>query len=447
MFWIFKPAPYLQRIKDPATVKKNYRYWQFRTLIGMYVGYALFYFTRNNLITAKSGLMADFGYSMTDLGWVFTLAALMYGVGKFVLGLISDRSNPRYFMGVALIFTGILNIVFGFTASIIMLGMVWMFNSLFQAGGWPPCGRLLMHWYGHRERARWWAVWNTSHNLGAFLIPLIASGLMTYFGWRYALYVPGVIAIIGGFFLINRLRDTPQSLGLPPIEEYRGEVTPQEAAKEERELSAKEILFKYVLTNRFIWTLAFAYFFIYVMRLAISQWSNDFLIQKHGYGAWTANTFITIFEVGGFVGSLAAGFLSDRLFKGRRGPVNTLYAVGIVGSVAAFWFGTSFHWIAGSVAMFSVGFFIFGPQMLIGVAASELSHKKAAGTATGFCSIFGYAGAAFAGAPIAAIVEGYGWHSFFITIIACGVATTLLLLPLWRVERKEDTATKEAEAA
>ena len=77
MFGIFKPAAYRERIKDPAEVKSKFRYWQFRTLGGMYFGYMLFYFTRNNLAAALPGLLHHLGCSKTDIGWVFTLWAVM----------------------------------------------------------------------------------------------------------------------------------------------------------------------------------------------------------------------------------------------------------------------------------------------------------------------------------------------------------------------------------
>jgi OPA family sugar phosphate sensor protein UhpC-like MFS transporter len=72
--------------------------------------------------------------------------------------------------------------------------------------------------------------------------------------------------------------------------------------------------------------------------------------------------------------------------------------------------------------------------MLIGVAAAELSHKKAAGTATGFTGTFGYIGAAAAGAPLGFIARDFGWEGYFVVLIACGVLALLCLTPLWSVK-------------
>ncbi|MGE3955048.1 MAG: phosphoglycerate transporter protein PgtP [Parachlamydiales bacterium] len=445
MFGIFKPAPHKEPIKDRRKVRKAYRYWQIRIMIGMYVGYALYYFTRKNLVIALPGMMENLHYTMTDLGWVLSLWSIMYAVSKFTSGMLADRSNPRTFMAVGLIATGALNLIFGTSASIWMLGIIWGLNGWFQGWGWPPSGRLLMHWYSQKERGRWWALWNTSHNVGGALIPLLAGWAIAIFGgWQWAFYIPGIVGIIGGTFLLWSLRDTPQSLGLPSIEEYSGEESQEVAKEHERELSVKEILFKYVLSNRYIWLLAFASFFVYVVRQAVNDWTPTYLMQSQGYGTTLSGLFVTMFEVGGLCGSLAAGWLSDLVFRGRRGPVNVFFGLGIVGSVAAFYFLSGLAPWIGLASMFCMGFFIFGPQMMIGMAAAELSHKKAVATATGFAGFFAYIGASVAGAPIAAIQGAWGWGGYFLTVAACSALVVALLLPTWSARRREETQLEEA---
>jgi MFS transporter, OPA family, sugar phosphate sensor protein UhpC len=440
MFGIFKPAPHTEPITDSVKVRKLYRYWQFRTLFGMYIGYVFFYFTRKNLPIAMAGMMSEFGYTMTDIGWILTVASLAYGVSKFVSGLMSDRSNPRYFMGIGLMVTGLLNILFGMSSAIVLLAIIWGFNGWFQGFGWPPCSRLLTHWYPQKERARWWSVWNTSHNLGGFLIPILATECIVFFGsWRWALYLPGIMSIVVGFFLINRLRDTPQSLGLPSIEAYSGERTEPGG---ERELSTREILFKYVLSNRYIWLLAIASALVYFVRQSINDWSFIYLTQGKGCSPRAAGLAVGCFEIGGLFGSLSAGWLSDIVFKGKRGPVNALFSVGVIASVIMLWaMPMGGAWVA-SAATFLTGFFIFGPQMLIGIAAAELSHKKAAATATGFAGLFAYVlGASLAGAPVAHVAQVWGWNGFFVTVLGCGIVMTLFLMPMWGISRREEPPT------
>lgn len=432
MFGPLKPAPHIEELQDPKEVKKRYRYWQYRTLIGMYLGYLVYYFTRKNLPFAMPGLMEELGYTKAMLGWILSVSALAYGVSKFTSGIFSDQSNPRYFMAFGLIITGVLNICFGLSSSILFFALFWGLNGWFQGCGWPPCSRLLTHWYAQKQRGRWWAIWNTSHNLGAFLIPLIAARCVQYFGdWRYAMFIPGAIAIFTAFVVINRLRDTPQSLGLPSIERYSGDL-PSGTKDKERELKTREILFRYVLNNKFIWLLAFAYFFVYFVRQAVSDWGMLYLIEAKGFTAVSAADSIAWLEIGGLFGSLASGWISDVLFRGRRGPVCALFSVAVVGSLVGFWFVPSEMWWVSTGVIFLFGFFIFGPQMLIGIACAELSHKKAAATSSGFAGFFAYMGAAVAGGPAALLAQKMGWSFFFIATCLSGLVAAALLIPTWR---------------
>lgn len=429
----FKPSPYAPEIQDQAEVKERYRYWRMRTFYGMYVGYVFYYFTRKSFTFAMPALMQELGFKISDLGILSSILAITYGASKFLSGILADRSNPRFFMAFGLIFTGILNICFGLSSSILCFAVFWGLNGFFQGWGWPPCARLLTHWYSQKERGTWWGFWNSSHSVGGALIPLIAAFCAQYWGWRYAMFVPGVMCIGVGIFLINRLRDTPQSLGLPPIEKYKNDY-PAVKKDDEKELSVKEIVYKYVLTNKYIWVLAASYFFVYIIRQAINDWGAVFLMKTKGYSLLTANASVFWFEMGGIAGSLAAGWASDRIFAGRRGPINVLFSFLVVGAIAALALSPQGMLLLDYGLMFLIGFLIFGPQMLIGMAAAEVSHKKAAGSATGFVGWVAYLGAAFAGYPLSKIAEVWGWNGFFIALGICGAMAVLLLLPLWSIK-------------
>lgn len=435
-----KPAPAIEEIKDPKIVDMNYRYWRFRILIGMYLGYAFYYFTRKSFTFAMPALI-ELGFDKGQLGDLGSILAISYGLSKFVSGVVADKSNPRYFMGVGLMLTGVFNIFFGMSSSMLFFAIFWGLNGWFQGWGWPPCAKLLTHWYSQSERGRWWGVWNTSHNIGGALIPLLAAALIEYFGWRYALYVPGIICIGMGVVVIFCLRDTPMSLGLPDVEKWRNEDVPESLKHdEEAKPSTKEILFKYVLKNKYIWLLATAYFFVYVMRTALNDWAYLFLQQVKGFSAIAAGSGVFWFEIGGFVGSLVAGWASDTIFKGRRGPINVMFSLGCVASLFGLWHLGYAKLLPMCALMFAGGFFVFGPQMLIGMAAAELSHKKAAGTATGFTGWVAYVGVAAAGGPLGRIAENFGWQAFFMTICGCGVVAALILLPLWSARNHPDYA-------
>ena len=435
----FKPAPHLPEMQDAEEVKTKYNYWRLRTLYSILIGYALYYVTRKTFSALMPLMVSDLGFTKEKLGILVSVFSVTYGISKFCNGILSDRSNPRYFMAFGLMMTGIFNICFGLSSSVLFFALFWGMNGWFQGWGWPPAARFLTHWYSQSERGAWWSTFNISHNIGAFLAPAIIMALL-YFnpsGWRIAMCIPGILCILGGLFLINRLRDTPQSLGLPTVEKFRNDYTGVKYGEQEKELHWKEILFDYVIKNRFIWALAAAYFFVYIVRSGVTEWTVLFMTETKGYSTIGSNGFALLFEVGGLCGNLASGWTSDYLFKARRGPVITLFSLGLMATLTAYWCVPPNYPILDGMALFGLGFFVFGPQMLIGMFAAELSHKKAAGTATGFIGTFAYLGAASAGLPLAMIMQNVGWDGYFMALIGCCMVPALVLLPLWNVKENK----------
>lgn len=431
-----KPAATVTEITDEAEIKKDYTYWRLRILYSIFIGYAFYYFTRKSYTFVMPGLIEDLHFTKSSLGLLGSIFSISYGISKFTSGIISDRTTPRYFMAIGLMITGVLNICFGLSSSLLFFCLFWGLNGWFQGFGAPPCSRFLTQWYSQSERGSWWSTWSVSHNVGSFIIPWIVGACLEFgLGWRYAMFIPGVICIFGGFFLINRLRDTPQSLGLPPIEKFRSDYTGVVRAEcgNERKFTTKEILAS-IVRNRFIWMLGLAYFFIYLVRQGMSDWTALYLIETKGYERLWANGCVSLFDVGGFFGCLTAGWASDKLFNAYRGPVNLMFAVGIVAGICAFWLVPAGYPLIDSCMMFTIGFMVYGPQMLIGVVAVELSPKQAASTATGFVGCFAYMGAAIAGYPLGAITEGWGWTGYFWSLAIGGTIAVLLLVPLYGVK-------------
>lgn len=437
-----KPSSITPDSKD-TDVQASYRYWRWRIFVGMYIGYVFYYFSRNSYGSIKPLLMQDLGFSKSDLGVLTSVFAISYGLSKFLSGILSDRSNPRIFMSVGLVFTGILNIFFGCSSSPLLMAVLWGLNGWFQGWGWPPCAKLLTHWYSQKERGTWWGMQNSSHNVGAALIPLLVGLAAQQFGWRYGMYTAGILSIAIGIVIFFTLRDTPTTLGLPSIERFKRDEDPS-LLSQENDITMKDLLIKYILNNSYLWILGIAYFFIYLIRGAISEWTPLFLMETRGYQLVTANAAITWFEVGGLVGSLVAGWASDKIFRGRRGPVNILFSASVVGAICALWLFPATTVIIDYLLVFVIGFLIFGPQMLIGMAAVELSHKKAAGGATGFIGFIAYLGMANAGYPLTKVMESTGWNGFFATLVFCGVVSVLLLLPFWAVKTNPKYAVVES---
>lgn len=426
LFDFLKPAPFLPEITDPALVKEQYRYWRLRIFYSIYVGYVVYYFTRKSFTFVIPHMVDELGYSMADVGFLGTVLYLTYGVSKFASGILADRANPRYVMSLGLILTGLANIFFGFSSSLIMFTLFWGLNGWFQGWGWPPCTKQLTFWFNKAERGKMWSLKSTSHNVGGAVIPLLVAYCCTYLPWRWGMFVPGIIALIVGVWLVERLRDVPQSLGLPPVDADL-EKTVEDASP----LSPKEILFKHVLNNKGVWILSLSYFFVYVVRSGLNDWVTIYLMKHKDYTLITAASAITWFEVGGFLGVLASGWASDIYFQGRRIPFMIFCTLALIFGLLLFWSVPVGYQVLDMLLMAILGFLIFGPQLLVGLAAAEFVDKKAACTANGFAGCFAYIGAAATGYPLGKIIDIWGWNGFFITLLVCSLATLFILLPLW----------------
>ncbi|MEY0877582.1 MFS transporter family glucose-6-phosphate receptor UhpC [Providencia manganoxydans] len=430
MFRWIKTLPDQEPITDKKEIDDLYRYWRIHIMIALYAGYATYYFTRKSFNYVMPEMIKDLGISISDVGILTTAFYLVYGVSRFASGIMSDASNPRFFMGVGLIITGFINIFFGMSSSLWLFAFFWILNAFFQGWGWPPCSKSLTSWYSRNERGLWWSICNTSHNVGGAIIPLLAGGLAVHYGWRYGMYIPGVIAIVIGLFVCLRLRDKPSTMGLPTVGHWRNDQLELQQEASSRKLKLWPILVQYIFTNKYVWLLAASYILVYIVRIGLNDWTNLYLVEEYGYDLIKANSALSFLEIGGFIGTLVAGWGSDFFFKGNRTPMNIIFMIGI-GVVAAFlWLFPEMGYLLISVCFFFVGFFIFGPQMLIGMAAAEASHKDSAGAATGFVGLFGYLGAALAGYPLAKLIESTGWNGFFMAMIMATLLSAALLLPL-----------------
>ncbi|MFO4007759.1 MFS transporter family glucose-6-phosphate receptor UhpC, partial [Enterobacter hormaechei] len=313
---MFKTPASAAPLSNKAEIDARYRYWRRHILITIWLGYALFYFTRKSFNAAAPEILASGVMTRTDIGLLATLFYITYGLSKFFSGIVSDRSNARYFMGVGLIATGVVNILFGFSTSLWAFALLWALNAFFQGWGAPVCARLLTAWYSRNERGGWWAIWNTAHNVGGALIPMVVGAAALHYGWRAGMMIAGGLAIVAGLFLCWRLRDRPQTVGLPAVGDWRHDEMEIAQQQEGAGLTRREILTKYVLKNPYIWLLSLCYVLVYVVRAAINDWGNLYMSETLGVDLVTANSAVTMFELGGFIGALVAGWGSDKLFNG-----------------------------------------------------------------------------------------------------------------------------------
>lgn len=415
-------------------IARRYGVLRWQVMLSIFFGYAGYYIVRKNFSLAKPYLIKEYGLTTGDVGLIAAALSVAYGVSKFLMGNLSDKSNPRYFMATGLILSGTVNLFFGFLPSLWLMVLFWFLNGWFQGMGWAPCGRTLTHWFSDRERGTRFAIWNIAHNVGGGIVGPIGNAVMIVIAsWLAFFYVPGIMAICMGILIMVFLRDTPQSAGLPPIEVFKNDFPDTGVDDRERELSSKEIFFDFVFNNRYLWILAVANVFVYVVRYGVLDWAPTYLTSVKNCPPELSRWQFFIYEYAGIPGTLLAGWASDRFFSGRRAPISVIYMVIVTCAVIVYWLNPPGNFMVDTVSLFVIGFLIYGPVMLIGVGAVDLVPKKAAGTAAGFTGLFGYmGGAVIAELGIGRVVQHFGWDGGFMVLIAACVLSIVFLAMTWK---------------
>jgi OPA family glycerol-3-phosphate transporter-like MFS transporter len=429
MIGVFKPAPDVAR-RPAEHVDGAYRGLRRRVFLGIFAGYAAYYLVRNNLALAIPDILAERPeYSKAMLGTALTGLSIAYGLSKFLMGSVSDKSNPKYFFPLGLLLSAgimaVCGLVKGIFASLFVLIALQTLNGWVQGMGWPPCGRTMVHWFSTKERGLTVSVWNIAHNLGGALVATFALvGATLFHDWGAKFYFNAMIAAavaVGVYFL---MQDTPQSCGLPPVEEYKDDYPPGYSTDDERTFTFREIFVQHVLANKYLWAIAVANAFVYFVRYGVVNWIPTYLQTAKGFSFQQSSVAWALYEYAAIPGTIACGWMSDKVFKGRRAPANMLFMGLTLLAVVAYWLNIDGPLWIDYAALIAIGFLIYGPIMIIGLHALDLVPKKAAGTAAGFTGFFGYVfGSAIAGTGVGWIADHWGWSGVFMAMVACCLAT------------------------
>jgi MFS transporter, OPA family, glycerol-3-phosphate transporter len=429
MIALLKPAAFAQPLPE-AQVDASYRRLRWQVFAGIYFGYAGYYLVRNNLALAIPDILKEHAeYTKAGLGSALTGLSIAYGLSKFLMGSVSDRSNPKYFLPLGLLLSSAIMAAFSLTQlSLASLGIIIAFqllNGWVQGMGWPPCGKTMVHWFSTHERGRTVSVWNTAHNVGGGLVAGFAFlGVTLFHDWRAKFYFNAGIAAAVAVAVYFLLQDTPQSRGLPSIEQYKNDYPQGYSDANERTLGFREIFLRYVLPNPYLWAIAIANVFCYFVRYGVENWIPTYLEITKGYSFRQSSLAWSLYEWAAIPGTIACGWISDKWFRSRRAPATILFMSLTLIAVVVYWLnGKGPLWID-YAALVAIGFLIYGPIMIIGLQALDLVPKKAAGTAAGFTGFFGYVfGAAISGSGVGWVADRFGWGSVFAIMVACCLLT------------------------
>lgn len=433
---------------------EKYRRLRWQVFLGIFIGYAGFYIVRKNFSMAIP-MLAPLGFDKGELSLVLSMNAIAYGFSKFLMASISDRSNAQRFLPLGLVaaalsmlfmivpvqFLGAEHKVAAITLMAVLNFLVGWFNGM----GWPPCGRVMTHWFSIKERGTWMSFWNCAHNVGGALVgPMAVYGAMWFGSWFYqnsdyyfligTYAFPAAVAVLIAVIAYCMIRDTPQSCGLPSIEKWSGVAAKNYSEKAEQVLSTREI-FKVVLSNKFLWYIAFANAFVYMVRYGCLDWAPTILTEQ-GIDIKSAGWAYFAYEIAAIPGTIFCGWLSDSVFKGRRALPTIIFMALIIAVIFVYWQNiTNLNIVIG--CLIAIGFLIYGPVMLIGVQALDLAPKNVAGTAAGLTGFMGYVlgTAVLANIVIGYVAENAGWDWTFILLMAACVLSIVFMGLTYREEQ------------
>lgn len=470
--------------------RKRFLNWQLKTIIASMIGYSLFYFVRKNFSMAMPGLTAEYGISNASFGWIIAAGSIVYGFSRFINGYLVDRMRAKVVMALGLALCALANFSFGFGADLsswltgvdhgprmvevllIVMGITIVLNQYFQGMGYPPCARILPHWIHPSELATKMSIWNCSHSIGAALAVVVCGYILGTMGsnmsdnaelraaiadnltrsgvspedlraqvdsfsshigaWKWCFWIPACIAVAGAVGILLGVKDEPKDAGLPDLPDtglgnYKG--ANDKAARRRFEAVM-------VWKNRWVWTFCIANLFVYVVRMGILDWGPKFLTESRGLSIESAGWSVFAFEIAGIIGTIFAGWATDRFFKGKghRMCVFCMLGAGV--------FMTIFRFLPEStgltttvLVLVGAGFCIYGPQALIGIELGNQATKEASARANGLAGILGYLGAALSGLLVGYVADAAGWTMVFQVIIVVAFIGMFILLSMWRAPR------------
>ncbi|XP_053861826.1 glucose-6-phosphate exchanger SLC37A4 isoform X2 [Malaclemys terrapin pileata] len=412
-------------------VDKGYSYYRTVIFTAMFVGYTLYYFNRKTFSFVMPSIMEEIELDKDDLGLITSSQSAAYAISKFISGVLSDQMSARWLFSSGLLLVGVVNVVFSWSSTVTVFSGLWFLNGLAQGLGWPPCGKVLRKWFEPSQFGTWWAILSTSMNLAGGLGPIVAALMALRYDWRTTLSVSGFICVGASFVCLVLIKNEPSDVGLPNIEPG--------TMKGKKGSSRDDSTLAELLLSPYLWVLSTGYLVVFGVKTCCTDWGQLFLIQERGQSALVGSSYMSALEIGGLVGSIAAGYLSDRAvarvgLSSYGNPRHVLLLSMMAGmSASMYLFRVTITsdspklWILILGAIF--GFSSYGPIALFGVIANESAPSNLCGTSHAIVALLANVGGFLAGLPFSTIAKHYSWATaFWVAEITCVISTITFFL-------------------
>lgn len=419
-----------------------------------WIAYFTYYIGRKGISAAKTGIADDLGPRV--LVGVETALLTAYAIGQYASGLVGDRVGARRLVTFGLLGSAAACLAFGFSSAGWMFVVAYLVNGFAQSTGWPGTTKAMAEWTTPADRGRVMGLWGTCYQVGGAVATIICTRLIVAYGWRAAFIGPAIILVAVASLVHLFLKRGPSASGAPRDSARR------EPAAHERKLppaveaqilaAAARDAQRRVLRNPLIYSYGTAYFCIKLVRYSLLFWLPWYLTKQLGYAKDDANYISTAFELGGFFGTIALGWASDRFVRSGGGLPRAAFAIGalLLLAVALFLFAetASTSAFVCVVTLALVGFCLFGPDALIsGAAAQDAGGPHAAAFAAGTVNGIGSIGAILQELVTKGVSDAYGWDALFYVFVGLALLSAVCLVPGLLIQRTRPATTIAATPA
>ena len=417
---------------------RGFRRAQWRMLLATMFCYLFYYTGRQNWGWVVRALRDDLGLDTVMTGTIAGSMLAAYGIGQFVNGNLGDKYGGRILVSLGAILSVGLSWLTSFGHSFWSMWVPWTANGYAQSLGWAPGGRLISNWWGHRERAKAFGFYMFAAGFSSVLTFALSIAILQYMSWRWVFRLPVLLLLVGGVAYYLVVRDKPEDLGFPPLDDP-SHTPPGPADAGVPEESSLERYVHAFKNGRFRCA-CLALGFESMARYGLLTWVPLYYLGKD----WTqqsASVWIALsLPLGMALGAICGGYLSDRVFHSNRTrPIILLLTLASAVSLAMY-FVPREQFTAGLGLLFLGGFFVYGPQSSFWALCPDLLGTKRAGTGVGVMDACAYAFAAIQGPLFGWIIAAYGEASIFIaTAVACGLG--VLSIGLVNMNAAEDLGT------
>ena len=396
---------------SPENVARTYKSLRNSTFWGVTVAYSLYYVCRMSINVVKQPLIDEGILSAGQLGLIGSSLLFVYAVGKFLNGFIADYCNIRRFMATGLFISAVVNLlmgVFGLFGNMlptmlifISFAILWGINGWMQSMGSAPGVISLSRWFPQSKRGSYYSLFSTSPYIGEFISYNLLALVVGWLGWQAGFIAAASAGLAGATVILLFVSDTPESKGLPSVQELSGETLTKEDKMPTRELQ------KMILKHPGIWVIAISSAFIYITKYAVAGWGVLFLQKARGFDLAQASQVIAFSAVFGILGTVLAGWMSDRMFKGDRARPAVLSGIISTSSLILFLFvGGGFVLNIFYVSLFSLSTGVLY-CIVAGLMAVDIVPRKATGAALGVVGISSYVAAGLQDIASGYLIQGF----------------------------------------